>query len=490
MKIIVKGPSAYQRMVEVSPTMERVEWDGVYIGKDGGVDHRDYGFCKRRDHDGNFNIGSTNLETIRKRRQALGNLTLAALKMNNHQMLSPLSFDDLFKVPQSGGTSGLDSESSSTSSIQFLVYHPNMPLITGCAHVIAGMAFSLVPPTPQDLVLVRPFTSPIPRTSTIQNPRFTFPPSLTSPPPIDSGIMAPFAHLQSQSQIQPPPQTQYQPDHSLNPNLNFATHSPMQQKLNLQPTAAASRSPSRSPSLTSLGSHRHSPYNNNPASRRSSTTSHPGSGSREPSPVPALSGINPTYLTSINPAALRPNNRLVSVSDTSEAGSTGSWQSMGLGMGMSSGQGEEVEDTENSSEEEQSEDGEEEVSPASDTGAGSARHPGSEIKVETRGLRAPSGRSTAGKRRESPVEEVSSKPPVKKRVQKILVAEPTSVRLVTAITASGKKSHARKVSQAKLLVTSLDGKADGGVPGRDRKIIYPDLETLSYCSGNMWWTRN
>lgn len=134
-------------------------------------------------------------------------------------------------------------------------------------------------------------------------------------------------------------------------------------------------------------------------------------------PPPA---IDPGTLCGINPSALRPSSRVVSISDVSE-GSVGSWQTPHAFDGDDLSDEDEVV-------------AEEEDKPV--------------VKQQIRRPAFSRTPSTASKQEEEPESEASPKKDTKpkKRVTKVLVDHPPTVKLVTAITASGKKSHARKVS--------------------------------------------
>ena len=184
---------------------------------------------------------------------------------------------------------------------------------------------------------------------------------------------------------------------------------------------------SRSPSVESRGSHRHSPYNH---SRKSSGAS-ASSVLLEHTITPIGSvgnNASPIQLDSINPAFLRPGGEGVFASDVSDQGTDYSYKGLP-----------QLDDSD------ESESDEEEAVPIVQKLP--QRTSGSATTRTSRSRRAsPDQSETASDDSDEEWREISKRKTKPRRGAAVPIEDPPQVKLVTAITASGKKSHARKVS--------------------------------------------
>lgn len=291
----------------------------------------------------------------------------------------------------------------------------------------AAYTFSIVPPTPQDLVLTRPMISPV-------YGQFNSPTawgSLMSPSPLATGIMASV------------------------------------EKSNQQ--AAALRLRSRSPSVESRSSHRHSPYSH---SRKSSGASASSVLLEHTYNTTAGVGesVNISQLGSINPAFLRPTGGSGRNSDASDHGSDYHYNAFP--------QLEESDDSDDS-------DDEDAVAAAKGP---SQRTPAIRAVTQssTSRLPTPARSETASNAGDEEWQATSKRTSKQKRRPAVLIEDPPQVKLVTAITASGKKSHARKVSPAACTAFQARALNSRLNPCSGLKIIFLDRVTRLSSSANMW----
>lgn len=193
-----------------------------------------------------------------------------------------------------------------------------------------------------------------------------------------------------------------------------------------QPTLSALRP--RSPSVESRASHRHSPYDHSRKSSGASTSSMLLGQNGDSSGRPA-DAVNPAQLGSINPAFLRPGGESGRASDASDHGSNYGYNVFP-----------QLEDSDDS-------DSEHDEPAVPSKGPPPRRSLPSITAIQNTYTRTstPARSETASNVEREEGRSRLRRTTKPKRRPAALVEDPAPVKLVTAITASGKKSHARKV---------------------------------------------
>jgi hypothetical protein len=219
---------------------------------------------------------------------------------------------------------------------------------------------------------------------------------------------------------------------------------------------------SRSSSAGSLNAHRTSPYSHSRQSSGASSSSLLAGEARYCNTASEgeshLTAINPAYLGGINPTGLGSQSRRVSVSSFSDAGTELSWQSFPN-----------IADSED--ELSHGEDCKPITIPTRTTARETIDLLDNPVMVSRAPICSMSSRRTSKEHTSSQTTAPVSSTKPKPRRQLREIEAPPPVKLVTAITASGKKSHARKVREnikriveVKMLTCCLISASRGSYP--------------------------